>query len=58
MTIRFGTDGWRAVISDTFAFANLRLIAQVIADCMLVDPKATQAKARRTAGPSLSLASA
>lgn len=32
MTIRFGTDGWRAVISETFTFANLRLVAQAIAD--------------------------
>lgn len=32
MSIHFGTDGWRAVISDTFTFANLRLIAQAIAD--------------------------
>ncbi len=32
MTIRFGTDGWRAVISDTFTFENLRLVAQAIAD--------------------------
>ncbi len=32
MTVKFGTDGWRAVISDTFTFANLRLIAQAIAD--------------------------
>ena len=32
MTIQFGTDGWRAVISDTFTFANLRLVAQAIAD--------------------------
>ncbi len=32
MTIRFGTDGWRAVISDTFTFDNLRLVAQAIAD--------------------------
>jgi alpha-D-glucose phosphate-specific phosphoglucomutase len=32
MTIHFGTDGWRAVISDTFTFANLRLVAQAIAD--------------------------
>jgi alpha-D-glucose phosphate-specific phosphoglucomutase len=31
-TIQFGTDGWRAVISDTFTFANLRLVAQAIAD--------------------------
>ncbi len=32
MTIKFGTDGWRAVISDTFTFHNLRLVAQAIAD--------------------------
>lgn len=32
MPITFGTDGWRAVISDTFTFDNLRLVAQAIAD--------------------------
>ena len=32
MAIRFGTDGWRAVISDTFTFENVRLVAQAIAD--------------------------
>ncbi len=32
MSIKFGTDGWRAVISDTFTFNNLRLVAQAIAD--------------------------
>ena len=35
MTIKFGTDGWRAVISDTFTFNNLRLVAQAIADMAL-----------------------
>ncbi|HID51366.1 MAG TPA: phosphoglucomutase/phosphomannomutase family protein, partial [Anaerolineae bacterium] len=35
MTIKFGTDGWRAVISETFTFANLRLVAQAIADFIL-----------------------
>lgn len=30
--ISFGTDGWRAVIADTFTFANLRLVAQAVAD--------------------------
>jgi alpha-D-glucose phosphate-specific phosphoglucomutase len=35
MTIRFGTDGWRAVISETFTFGNLRLVAQAIADYIL-----------------------
>ena len=28
MSIRFGTDGWRAVIAETFTFGNLRLVAQ------------------------------
>jgi alpha-D-glucose phosphate-specific phosphoglucomutase len=32
MSIKFGTDGWRAVISDTFTYNNLRLVAQAIAD--------------------------
>jgi phosphomannomutase len=32
MPIHFGTDGWRAVISDTFTFTNLRMVAQAIAD--------------------------
>lgn len=32
--IRFGTDGWRAVIADTFTFSNLRLIAQAVADAI------------------------
>jgi len=32
MSIRFGTDGWRAVISDTFTFNNLRLVTQAVAD--------------------------
>lgn len=34
MPINFGTDGWRAVISDTFTFHNLRLITQAIADAV------------------------
>ncbi len=37
MTINFGTDGWRAVISDTFTFTNLRLVAQAIADALSTD---------------------
>jgi len=32
MPIRFGTDGWRAVISDEFTFANVRQVAQALAD--------------------------
>ena len=30
--IRFGTDGWRAVIADGFTFANLERVAQAYAD--------------------------
>ncbi len=30
--IKFGTDGWRAVISDTFTFNNVRIVAQAAAD--------------------------
>ena len=32
MTIKFGTDGWRAVISEEFTFENVRKVAQAIAD--------------------------
>lgn len=34
MPISFGTDGWRAVMSDTFTFHNLRLVTQAIADAV------------------------
>ena len=37
MTIHFGTDGWRAVISDTFTFNNLRIVTQAIADAVVSD---------------------
>ena len=37
MPIHFGTDGWRAVISDTFTFHNLRLVSQAIADAVNSD---------------------
>lgn len=32
MEIRFGTDGWRAVIGDEFTFSNVRLVAQAHCD--------------------------
>ncbi|MEE4195101.1 MAG: phosphoglucomutase/phosphomannomutase family protein [Anaerolineae bacterium] len=34
MPIHFGTDGWRAVISETFTFHNLRMVTQAIADTL------------------------
>ncbi|NJN84687.1 MAG: phosphoglucomutase/phosphomannomutase family protein [Caldilineaceae bacterium] len=41
MPIKFGTDGWRAVISDEFTFANVRHVAQAIAEKTLDDHAAT-----------------
>src|SRR6187549_2610707 len=37
MPIHFGTDGWRAVISDSFTFDNLRILTQAIADAVASD---------------------
>jgi len=37
MPIHFGTDGWRAVISDSFTFGNLRMVAQAIADAVAAE---------------------
>ena len=31
-TIKFGTDGWRAVIAREYTFANLERVAQAYAD--------------------------
>jgi phosphomannomutase len=35
--IRFGTDGWRAVIADGYTFANLERVAQATADWLHAD---------------------
>ncbi|MBF0521489.1 MAG: phosphoglucomutase/phosphomannomutase family protein [Candidatus Omnitrophica bacterium] len=35
--IKFGTDGWRAVISDTFTFKNVAIVAQAIAEWLKSD---------------------
>jgi len=43
MPIKFGTDGWRAVISEEFTFTNVRRVARAIAAYLLetrVDPSA------------------
>jgi alpha-D-glucose phosphate-specific phosphoglucomutase len=37
MSIHFGTDGWRAVISEEFTFDNVRKVAQAIAEKTLAD---------------------
>ncbi|TKJ48084.1 hypothetical protein CEE34_00555 [Candidatus Aerophobetes bacterium Ae_b3a] len=36
--IKFGTDGWRAVIADDFTFANVARVAQAIADYYQTQP--------------------
>ncbi|MDP3804880.1 MAG: phosphoglucomutase/phosphomannomutase family protein [Candidatus Omnitrophota bacterium] len=35
--IKFGTDGWRAVISEDFTFDNVKKVAQAIADYIKAD---------------------
>ena len=30
--IKFGTDGWRAIIADEFTFENVRVVSQAVAD--------------------------
>lgn len=45
--IKFGTDGWRAVISDDFTFDNVKKVAQAVADFINNDCKALQVKERK-----------
>jgi len=41
--IKFGTDGWRAVISENFTFENVKIVGQAIADLV----KTEKVKAKR-----------
>ncbi|HEX4997941.1 MAG TPA: phosphoglucomutase/phosphomannomutase family protein, partial [Terriglobia bacterium] len=41
--IRFGTDGWRAVIAETFTFENVRRAAQATADYFATVPNTERA---------------
>jgi len=38
MSIKFGTDGWRAVIAEDFTFANVARVAQATADYWNANP--------------------
>jgi phosphomannomutase len=40
MSIKFGTDGWRAVIAEDFTFANVARVAQATADYWSANPVA------------------
>jgi phosphomannomutase len=44
--VRFGTDGWRAVIAEDFTFANVERVAQAYASYLLLEQQA-----QRTAEP-------
>ena len=39
-TIKFGTDGWRAIIADSFTFENVRIIAQAMSDYLISEGNA------------------
>ena len=43
-TIQFGTDGWRAVIAETFTFENVARVAQASADYWDANPVAGAAR--------------
>jgi len=51
MPIHFGTDGWRAVISDSFTFDNLRIVAQAVADAVASDQWNKSSNGGRTPDP-------
>lgn len=40
--IHFGTDGWRAVIADTFTFENVRQVSQAVANWVRANHSGTQ----------------
>jgi len=40
MAIKFGTDGWRAIIAEDFTFANLERVSQATADYWSANPVA------------------
>ena len=42
MAIKFGTDGWRAVIADEYTFENLRKLSKATAVAFADHPKLTQ----------------
>jgi phosphomannomutase len=47
MSIKFGTDGWRAVISDDFTFDNVKKVAQSMADYINNELRELEVKDRR-----------
>jgi phosphoglucomutase len=48
--IRFGTSGWRAIISEDFTFENVRLVTQAISDFIKQTNKPTNQRATIVVG--------
>ena len=48
--IKFGTDGWRAIIGDEFTFANVERVAQAYADVLTSPPSPLLTKERGAEG--------
>ena len=46
--IRFGTDGWRAVIADTFTVDNVRVLSQAMADYIIQQRLSPSRNVRRS----------
>ncbi len=46
MGIRFGTDGWRAVIAREFTYGNVRKVTQAIADYLNAQPRKAPSEQR------------
>ncbi len=47
--IKFGTDGWRGIISDNFTFKNVGIVAQAISDWVNKDLKTKKGKRKSIA---------
>jgi len=45
--IKFGTDGWRGVISDNFTFENVGIVAQAMSEWIKKDLKASRGECKR-----------
>jgi len=46
--IKFGTDGWRAVISKEFTFKNVEILSQAISEWINHDLRKSQAFAKES----------
>ncbi|MFZ3062600.1 MAG: phosphoglucomutase/phosphomannomutase family protein, partial [Actinomycetota bacterium] len=49
--ISFGTDGWRAIIADTFTFDNVRIVTQAIANYLIAQKLGTGGSEPRAQSP-------